>query len=800
MKLLIVSDAWHPQLNGVVRTLENTARELRARGHEIEIVGPEKGLFTLPAPTYPEIRLEFFAHARLKRILDRFQPDNIHVSTEGPLGLAMRALCLRARRPFSTAYHTCFPEYLERRVPFPFRRMIHMLTYQYMKLFHAPSGAVMVATPSIEALLRKHRIKRLRRWSRGVDVDLFRPRGKDIDSYRDLPRPIFLYVGRVAVEKNLDAFFAARLPGTKVVIGNGPDLEKFRARHPRTRFLGRKTGEDLARHFAAADVFVFPSTTDTFGLVLLEALASGLPVAAYPVQGPRDILAAPEAARFAVLDEDLEKAAQAAAKLCPDPALCHAFVRERYAWSACAAQFLNNLQATTPISVRRLGRFSAALDLIQALWRRLRTLPKIYPNLYRSFSILAEGFLPPLLEARARSGKEDPERLPERFGHASLKRPLGRLIWCHGASLGEALSFLPLLERLRAHPAEPSLLLTTGTRSAAHVLEKRLPEGILHQYVPVDTWPATERFMAHWQPDLALITESELWPNLIGKLRKYAVPSALVNARISEESARRWARFAGLWIAALLHVFDLVLAQTRQDAGRFARLGAYGAKSVGNLKSAGPLPPAHTPDLEALKKAIGPRPLWLMASTHEEEEDIALKAAASLQRHFPGLLTVIVPRHPARAEKIVELAAERDLSVARRSLNTLPGPSCPVYLADTLGEMGLFYSLCPIACIAGSFAPMGGHNPVEAAGFGCAVLFGPDMRNFSEIAETMVKEGAGWQVRDAGSLATALQSLLEDESSRAALGGRAKAFHARQQGVVDRVMAELQPLLDQALA
>ncbi|HVY12593.1 MAG TPA: glycosyltransferase N-terminal domain-containing protein, partial [Alphaproteobacteria bacterium] len=656
MKLLIVSDAWYPQLNGVVRTLEATMAELRRMGHEVEIVGPEKTFFSLPAPTYPEIRLEFFAEGRLQKILDRFQPDYIHISTEGPLGLAMRRLCLHLKKPFSTAYHTCFPEYIERRVPFPFRKTVKLLVYQFMKLFHAPAGCVMVSTPTIEALLRKRRITRLRRWSRGVDVSIFHPRGKDVASYADLPRPIFLYVGRVAVEKNLEAFLDADLPGSKVIIGDGPDEENFRKKYPQVRFLGRRAGEDLARHYSGADVFVFPSKTDTFGLVLLEALACGIPIAAYPVQGPCDVLASPEARAYAVLDDDLQKAALAALALKPAPQDCHNFVASHYSWQACTQQFLDNLQATTPFNLRRLGRFSVALDFVQMVWRRIRTLPKIYPTIYRAFSFIIEPLLPAYLEERVQRGKEDPARLHERLGHPSKKRPLGRLIWCHGASVGESLSLLPLLERLQQHPSQPAILLTTGTRSSAQVLQQRLPPSIIHQYVPVDTMAATKRFMEHWNPDLALITESELWPNLIGKLRKNAIPSVLINARMSESSARRWNNFAGLWIAAMLGVFNLVLAQSEEDAARLRKLGAYGAKSVGNLKAAAPPLPVNEPALQELRMAIGVRPVWLLASSHEGEEEIALRAAAELQKVFPNLLTIIAPRHPERAEKVMALA------------------------------------------------------------------------------------------------------------------------------------------------
>jgi 3-deoxy-D-manno-octulosonic-acid transferase/glycosyltransferase involved in cell wall biosynthesis len=799
MKLLIISDAWHPQVNGVVRTLEATIAELQRMGHEVEVVGPEKTLTSFPAPTYPEIRLEFFAGSRLKKILDRFEPDYIHISTEGPLGMAMRRLCLRHRRPFSTAYHTCFPEYLERRVPFPFQKTVKLLTYQAMKLFHAPSGCVMVATPTIEALLRKRKIKRIKRWSRGVNLSLFKPYGKELEAYRDLPRPIYIYVGRVAVEKNLEVFLDADLPGSKVIIGDGPDMDAFKQKYIDVRFLGKRTGEDLARHYAAADVFVFPSKTDTFGLVLLEALACGIPVAAYPVQGPVDILGGKDALLHAVLDEDLRDAALKAAALKTSPEEHYEFVRRRYSWESCTQQFVDNLQGTTPFNLRRLWRFSVALDSLQQLWRRIRTLPKFYPNLYRMFSMIADPLLPMYLEDRVKKGKEDPDRLHERLGHPSRKRPTGKLIWCHGASVGEALSLLPLLEKLEAHPARPSILLTTGTRSSAQVMQKRLPPHIIHQYIPLDTMSATERFMAHWHPDVALITESELWPNLIGKIRRYEIPAALINARISARSAERWENFADLWIAALLHVFKMVLAQSKEDAVRFEKLGAYGAKSVGNLKATAAALPVNEYDFRILQQSIGQRPVWLMASTHEGEEELALDAALELQKSFRDLLTLIVPRHPDRREIITQLAESKGLKLVRRSDKIMPDINTPVYLADTMGEMGLFYKLSDIACIGGSFAPKGGHNPVEAAVYSNAVLFGPDMRNFAEIAEEMVASGAARQLQNGDELKNALHQLLSDSEACRAMGESASAFATRQHAILDRVMDELNPLLDEAL-
>ena len=354
MKILIVSDAWHPQVNGVVRTLEATAGFLQSMGHQVRIVGPVADRwFSFPAPSYPTIRLEFFARSRLSAIVDDYQPDFIHISTEGPLGWAMRNLCMKRKLPFTTSYHTRFPEYLEARAPLPLRRLVRIFAYAGLRRFHMPAAAVMVSTPSIEHELHKRKFRRIVRWSRGVDTDIFKPWGRDVAAYRDLPRPIMLYVGRVAVEKNLRAFLDLKQPGSRVVIGDGPDMEKLKAEYPNAHFLGAMAGEKLARHYAAADLFVFPSTTDTFGLVLLEASACGLRIASYPAPGPIDVLVGTES--FAALDKDLSAAVDRALALPANIDAATAFAA-RYSWPVCTAQFYNHLQAPTPRAVKRLVR------------------------------------------------------------------------------------------------------------------------------------------------------------------------------------------------------------------------------------------------------------------------------------------------------------------------------------------------------------------------------------------------------------------------------------------------------------
>ena len=320
LKILIVTDAWAPQVNGVVRTLENLGRELAAMGHRVRYVTPENHT-TLPLPTYPEIRLALFPRQTIQRAMDEFAPDAIHIATEGTMGLSARAICLERGYRFTTAFHTRFPFIPESAV------------YGALKTFHAPATATMVATVSLQRELEAHGFANVTLWSRGVDVELFHPRPRSAGGQH----PVFLYVGRLAVEKNVEAFLALDLPGTKLVVGEGPQRAELEARFPAARFLGQKTGEDLALIYALSDVFVFPSRTDTFGLVLLEALACGTPVAAYPVQGPLDVLG--EAA-IAVLDEDLRRACLQALAIARED--CRAFALER-SWRKSAEQFLGNL-------------------------------------------------------------------------------------------------------------------------------------------------------------------------------------------------------------------------------------------------------------------------------------------------------------------------------------------------------------------------------------------------------------------------------------------------------------------------
>lgn len=333
MKIAIVTDAWSPQINGVVISLARTIKELERLGHAVQVIEP--GQFaSIPCPTYSEIRLALLPGREVRRMLDQTAPAAVHIATEGPLGLAARRWCVKRGFPFTTSYHTRFPEYVWLRTRLPLA-----VSYGFMRWFHGAAQRTMVATETLRRELAEKGFRNLVLWSRGVDTRLFRPRER---GFLFDPRPVFMYVGRVAIEKNIEAFLKLRLPGTKFVVGGGPDLEMLRTKYPQVRFTGFKTGDDLARHVAAADVFVFPSRTDTFGLVLIEALACGVPVAAYPVAGPADVVRHGETG---YLDEDLGRAALAALKL--DAATCRTAALA-YTWEACTRQFLAHVAAACP--------------------------------------------------------------------------------------------------------------------------------------------------------------------------------------------------------------------------------------------------------------------------------------------------------------------------------------------------------------------------------------------------------------------------------------------------------------------
>ncbi|WP_112662838.1 glycosyltransferase family 4 protein [Microvirga flavescens] len=341
MRLMIATDAWHPQINGVVRSLEYMAQQAPHFDAQVSFLTPQR-FRSVPMPGYGEIRLSLVLPGMVERVLREEVPTHVHIATEGPIGFATRQACLRMGRTFTTSYHTRFPEYVSARVPVP-----EDWTYRVLRRFHASASVTMVSTPSLERQLRERGFQHIRRWTRGVDTELFRPRETRV---LDVPGPVFLYVGRVAVEKNIEAFLSLDLPGTKVVVGDGPARQELQAKYKSALFLGARTGEALAEIYASADVFVFPSLTDTFGIVLLEALASGLPVAAFPVTGPLDVI---EGSGCGVLDNDLQKAALAALEI--SRSRCRAY-GESFTWRESARQFFSNIRTAQSATGEILSR------------------------------------------------------------------------------------------------------------------------------------------------------------------------------------------------------------------------------------------------------------------------------------------------------------------------------------------------------------------------------------------------------------------------------------------------------------
>lgn len=414
---------------------------------------------------------------------------------------------------------------------------------------------------------------------------------------------------------------------------------------------------------------------------------------------------------------------------------------------------------------------------------------------YLALSRIADPAAGFLLRRRAVRGKEDPARLGERLGIASHARPQGRMVWLHGASIGESLSMLPLIQALRA--AEPALavLVTTGTVTSARRMAALLPEGVIHQFVPVDTAHVVRRFLDHWRPDLAIWVESEFWPRLMVETAGRRTPMMLVNARLSQRSARAWARAPGM-ARRLVRLFEVVLTQDGATRERLIGLGAEAGRveEAGNLKVAIPPPTVEEAELERLGRAVAGRPVWLAGSTHAPEEAVVAEAHRIAATRLPGLLTLLAPRHPERSDAIAADLAAGGLRVERRSAVPVPGDS-DVFLADTLGEMGLWLRLAPVTFVGGSIAPMGGHNPFEPAALGSAILHGPQTQNFAPAYAALAEAGAARQTPDATSLAGALGALLGPG------GGEARSRMTEAAGaVLARLTPDVAAIAGRALA
>ncbi len=414
-------------------------------------------------------------------------------------------------------------------------------------------------------------------------------------------------------------------------------------------------------------------------------------------------------------------------------------------------------------------------------------------TLYRALATLAEPACRILLHRRARLGREDAARIGERLGKPSESRPEGCLVWFHAASVGEATAILPIVEALVASSPPLSVLVTTVTRTAAAILEERLPAGALHQYVPIDTPVAVRRFLSHWRPNLAIWLESELWPTLLTETRGTGVPTVLLNGRMSQKSFRRWSVVPKA-AAALLGDFSLCLAADRHEARRLALLGAH-AKSVGNLKDAAEPLPVRSKNLQALQVAIGSRPAWIAASTHAVEEKSIAAVHLRLAARHSRLLTIIAPRHPERASHLVQELEMMGLRVACRTVRGYPSDDLDILLVDTLGELGLFFRAAPIAFVGGSLVPHGGHNLLEPARLGCAVLHGPYMQNFLEQAEAFAAEKAALMVETAADLAIEVDRLLDDRRKCEALAEAGQRLAAARAGAGAAILAELDPFL-----
>jgi len=411
-------------------------------------------------------------------------------------------------------------------------------------------------------------------------------------------------------------------------------------------------------------------------------------------------------------------------------------------------------------------------------------------HVYRALLTAATPLAGVLLSHRLKRGKEDPRRLAERRGEATVPRPAGPLVWVHGASVGEVAAIIPLVERIASKDFK--VLVTSGTVGSAKLCEQRLPAGVIHQFVPWDTPRFIARFLDHWKPNLALFTESDLWPNTIIMSHARRIPLILVNGRLSERSFNRW-RYAPATIGALLGCFDLCLAQSEAHAGRYRDLGAPHIVTTGNLKLDVPEPPADRDSLQALQSAIGGRTTIAAASTHAGEEIALIDTHRKLRHSFPQLLTLIAPRHPDRGPGIVEIARAAGLSASLRSQGRLPDSKTDIYVVDTFGELGLVYRLAPIVFVGGSLATHGGQNPVEPIKLGAAVLHGPHVWNFAEIYAALDAAHGAEQVADGGRLTVRVGAWLTDAAERMKVVTAARDTVTQLAGALDRTVAALDP-------
>ena len=413
-------------------------------------------------------------------------------------------------------------------------------------------------------------------------------------------------------------------------------------------------------------------------------------------------------------------------------------------------------------------------------------------RVYRKLSSAVVPLAPALINRRLKLGKEDPERIGERRGMSRDVRPAGPLVWIHGASVGEVLAAAALIERLRA--LNIRILLTSGTVTSAAIVAKRFPPDVIHQYVPYDSPRYVARFLDHWQPSLALFIESDLWPNLILQSAARRLPMVLINGRMSQRSFPRWRRMSGT-ISALLEKFDLCLAQSRTDGERFSALGSRNVMVTGNLKLDLPSPPVDPVKLEKVMAVTRGRPIVVAASTHPGEEEILIETHRTLAGIFPQLLTVIAPRHPDRGPAIAKTIEAAGLKAVLRSGEELPMAATDIYVADTLGELGLFYRLAGIVFMGGSMVAHGGQNPIEAVKLGAAIVHGPHVFNFTDVYEALDQAAGARLVADREALVKQLGQLLADTDAREQLIAASAKVVEQLGGALERTLAALEPYL-----